>query len=193
MLEKSGNAEMRICMENISKKIWDVFETVVRAVFELLFKVIGKKLDEDTWTSLLQFIKFALVGVWNTLFSFAINFLCLKIFKASGILSQILFGTPIRVYTANVIAWLISVFVSFLLNNRFVFQMEEGKKRSFWRALLKSYVSYGFTGLILNNILAMLWVGVLGIPEEIAPLISLVIAIPINFLMNKLWAFKTED
>jgi putative flippase GtrA len=138
-------------------------------------------------------VKFGIVGVWNTVFSFVINLACLKFFKAANILTTVVFGAPLRVYAANIIAWLISVFVSYMLNSRFVFSMEEGQQRSFWKSLLKSYVSYGFTGLILNNVLAMLWVGVLGIPEEIAPLISLVIAIPINFLMNKLWAFKTED
>ena len=56
-------------------------------------------------------------------------------------------------------------------------------------ALFKTYVSYGFTGLILNNILSVLWVSVLHISKMLAPIINLVISIPINFFMNKLWAF----
>ena len=96
-------------------------------------------------------------------------------------------------YVSNTIAFIISVLVSFLLNSRFVFTLEEGQSRNFWKALMKSYLSYGFTGIILNNLLAYLWVNVLGISKFIAPLISLIIAIPINFIMNKLWAFKTEN
>ena len=62
-------------------------------------------------------------------------------------------------------------------------------KKEIWAALFKTYVSYGFTGLILNNILSVLWVSVLHISKMLAPIINLVISIPINFFMNKLWAF----
>ena len=82
-------------------------------------------------------------------------------------------------YAANTIAFVISVFVSFLLNSKFVFSLEEGQERNFWKALFKSYLSYGFTGLILTNVLAYVWVDLLGISKLIAPLISLVISIPI--------------
>ena len=59
-------------------------------------------------------------------------------------------------------------------------------KKNIWAALFKTYVSYGFTGLILNNILSVLWVSVLHISKMLAPIINLVISIPINFFMNKL-------
>ncbi len=179
-------------MNGLGAQLWGIIETIVRAIFGAAFKIFKIDFTEEQWDALLQFVKFGLVGVWNTVFSFFINLGCLKAFQSTNILSQVIWGTPLRVFVANIIAWLISVFVSYLLNDHFVFKMEEGQKRSFWKSLLKSYVSYGFTGLILNNVLALLWVGVLGIPEEIAPLISLIIAIPINFFMNKLWAFKTE-
>lgn len=35
-------------------------------------------------------------------------------------------------------------------------------------------------------------VGIVGVPEEIAPLINIVITTPINFVLNKLWAFKNR-
>ena len=67
-----------------------------------------------------------------------------------------------------------------------------GEKRSPWKALLKTYISYGFTGIILSNILSYVWIRVFGISKYLAPLINLVVSIPVNFLMNKLWAFKGE-
>ena len=67
------------------------------------------------------------------------------------------------------------------------------EQRSIWKALLKTYVSYGFTGIILNNILLVLWVRVIGINKMLAPIINLIINIPINFFMNKLWAFGKKD
>ena len=142
----------------------------------------------EQWESLMQFVRFGIVGAWNTVFSYAINVCCLLIFKKMGILSV----ADLDMYVANTIAFILSVLCSFLLNSRFVFTLEEGQSRNFWKALLKSYLSYGFTGIILNNILAYVWVGVFGISKFVAPLISLVIAIPINFFMNKLWAFKSE-
>ena len=179
-------------MNGLGAQLWGIIETIVRGIFGVAFKIFKIDFTEEQWDGLLQFVKFGLVGVWNTVFSYLITVGCLEFCLRMGILSQELLGTPARVFVANVIAWIISVFVSFLLNDHFVFKVEEEQKRSFWKSLLKCYVSYGFTGLFLNNILAMLWVGVLGVPEKIAPLISLVVAIPINFFMNKLWAFKTE-
>ena len=63
------------------------------------------------------------------------------------------------------------------------------KERNIWKALLKTYISYGFTGLILNNILSVLWVSVFHISKMIAPIINLIVGIPINFFLNKIWAF----
>ena len=92
----------------------------------------------------------------------------------------------------NTIAFLLSVLWSFYWNSRYVFGLEEGEKRSPWKALLKTYISYGFTGIILSNILSYVWIRVFGISKYLAPLINLVVSIPVNFLMNKLWAFKEE-
>ena len=92
----------------------------------------------------------------------------------------------------NMVAFILSVLWSFYWNNRFVFTVQEGQHRSIWRALLKTYVAYGFTGIILNNILSWLWINVLDISKFIAPLINLIISVPVNFIINKMWAFKTE-
>ncbi len=170
-------------------KIWNLIEVIVRAVFGVFFKIAKIDFSEEQWESLFQFVKFCLVGVWNTVFSYVLNIAALFLFQTLGVLGK----NNIDMYVANTIAFVISVLVSFLLNNRFVFTLEEGQNRNFWRALLKTYLSYGVTGIVLNNILAYVWVDVLGISKYVAPLISLIIAIPINFLMNKLWAFKAEN
>lgn len=90
---------------------------------------------------------------------------------------------------ANVVSWVLSVLWSFYWNNKFVFKKEEGEHRNIWAALFKTYVSYGFTGLILNNVLSVIWVSVLHVSKMIAPIINLIINIPINFFLNKIWAF----
>ncbi len=86
----------------------------------------------------------------------------------------------------NMVAFILSVLWSFYWNNRFVFTVQEGQHRSIWRSLLKTYVAYGFTGIILNNILSWLWINVLDISKFIAPLINLIISVPVNFIINKI-------
>ena len=59
-----------------------------------------------------------------------------------------------------------------------------------YQALIKSFVAYSFTGVFLNSILSFLWVELMGMSKVIAPIINLVINVPINFVMNKFWAFR---
>ena len=70
--------------------------------------------------------------------------------------------------------------------------IESGEKRVWWRSLVKTYMSYAFSGLILTNILLFLWNNILSLPEFVGPILNLIITTPINFLLNKLWAFKAN-
>jgi len=140
------------------------------------------RLSESTEKALIQFIKFGIVGVSNTLLSYAINVAVLLILSPLNISRDY--------FIANIISFIISVAWSFFWNNKYVFKQREGEKRNIASALLKTYVSYGVTGLVLANVLSFLWVDILGISKYIAPLLNLVISVPVNFLLNKLWAFK---
>lgn len=150
-------------------------------LFELLFKIIKKDLTDKKRQTFKEFLQFGLVGVSNTIISYLLYVVTLLLVSKSGVKFDYII--------ANIVSWLLSVLWSFYWNNKFVFKKEEGEKRNIWAALFKTYVSYGFTGLILNNILSVLWVSVLHISKMLAPIINLVISIPINFFMNKLWAF----
>ena len=127
---------------------------------------------------LIQFIKFGIVGAINTVLSYAITNLCFYVLHWHAQVS-------------NLIAFIITVFISFILNGKFVFN--EGKqKQSIWKALLKVYASYSITGLFLTGILLYVEEQILGIPHYIATLMNLVVTIPINFILNKFWAFKQK-
>ena len=73
-----------------------------------------------------------------------------------------------------------------------MFTLKDGQKRNWFNALIKTYISYAFTGIILAAVLSWLWVDVLGINKFIAPLLNLVISVPVNFVLNKLWAFRSK-
>lgn len=165
----------------MGKTIYGFIEKIYMFFVELLFKIIKKDLTDKKRQTLKEFLQFGLVGVSNTIISYLLYVVTLLLVSKSGVKFDYII--------ANIVSWLLSVLWSFYWNNKFVFKKEEGEKRNIWAALFKTYVSYGFTGLILNNILSVLWVSVLHISKMLAPIINLVISIPINFFMNKLWAF----
>jgi len=164
----------------MGKTIYGFIEKIYMFFVELLFKIIKKDLTDKKRQTFKEFLQFGLVGVSNTIISYLLYVVTLLLVSKSGVKFDYII--------ANIVSWLLSVLWSFYWNNKFVFKKEEGEKRNIW-ALFKTYVSYGFTGLILNNILSVLWVSVLHISKMLAPIINLVISIPINFFMNKLWAF----
>ena len=92
---------------------------------------------------------------------------------------------------SNIIAFTITVFISYMLNSRFVFKAGE-EKRSFWKSLFKVYASYSVTGLFLTALLLYVEETLLGIPHSIASLMNLVVTVPINFLLNKFWAYRKK-
>ena len=44
----------------------------------------------------------------------------------------------------------------------------------------------------VSSVLMVVFVQILGISEYLAPILRLVFTIPLNFVMNKLWAFKEK-
>ena len=77
-------------------------------------------------------------------------------------------------------------------NNKYVFQSDQEEERVWWKVFFKTVASYAGTGLILNNILLVLWVEIIGLPEMLGPIINLFVTIPLNFLLNKYWAFRKK-
>ena len=165
----------------MGKTIYGFIEKIYMFFVELLFKIIKKDLTYNKRQTFKELLQIGLVGLSNKIIYYLLYVVTLLLVSKSGVKFDYII--------ANIVSWLLSVLWSFYWNNKFVFKKEEGEKRNIWAALFKTYVSYGFTGLILNNILSVLWVSVLHISKMLAPIINLVISIPINFFMNKLWAF----
>jgi putative flippase GtrA len=110
------------------------------------------------------------VGVVNTLTSYGIY--------------SVLFYLGVNPLICNIPAFVISVFVSFLLNNRFVFRENEEKEKRKWYYVLVFVMPLSSMGITLTA-------------EKIAgylvPILNLVISIPINFLLNKFWAYRQKN
>ena len=163
-------------MDKIGKALWNALLAVMEFVIK---KVLRIELTEKQWENFLQFVKFGLVGVSNTVIAYVVYVLVLQL--------------KIHYVIANMIGFFISVINAFYWNNKFVFKSEEGEHRSIWKAFLKTLISYSGTGVVLANILLVLWVEIVHLPKEIAPIINLLITIPLNFLLNKFWAFLKKS
>lgn len=174
-------------MKNTGKWIWRLIEKIAYEILNFVFKLCHKELTGEVFAGFMQFVKFGIVGVSNTVISYILYVVSLLTFQKMGILKS----TDYLV--AQVIAFVLSVLWSFFWNNKIVFTVEEGQSRCLWKALLKTYVSYSFTGLFLNSILLILWVKYLGISEFVAPIINLLISVPLNFIINKFWAFRSDS
>ena len=133
---------------------------------------------EDFWKLFGQFFKFCIVGLSNTAVSMGCYYLFLWINADLYMLGSIV-GTILSI--ANAFFW----------NNRYVFKGNKSDAASVLKRLLKSYVAYGGTS-ILSNVLLWLEVSLIGISKLWAPVINLVITIPLNFVINKFWTFGKE-
>lgn len=121
--------------------------------------------------SVVQFIKFGIVGLSNTFVGLGIYYLLLWL------------GANYLV--CNAISWVISVFNAFYWNNKYVF-----KTSNTWlTALFRTYLSYGFSFLV-SMVLLYVFVEWCGISKVLAPILTLVVTIPLNFILNKFWTFK---
>lgn len=160
-------------------------------------------------SNVIQFIKFGLVGVSNTV----VNYVVYVVFVALGA----------HYLIANTLGFIISVLNAYFWGSRFVFKEDETKeKRVWWKVLLKTYTSYAL-GFFLNSVLLALWVDIVNIgqyfgfvgeiiayfsgtftflpksmtakeiSEIIAPFINMVVTIPINFVLNKFWAYRQKN
>lgn len=121
--------------------------------------------------SIVQFLKFGIVGLSNTFIAFSVYYAMLWL--------------GVHYVMANFFGWCIGVFNAFYWNNKYVF-----KSTNNWQqAILRTYISYAVT-LVIGTSLLYALVEMLGISEYYAPFFSLIVSTPINFMMNKHWSFK---
>ena len=127
--------------------------------------------------SIVQFLKFGFVGALNVIISLSVYWLCYYVFS-------------IHYQLANAIGFFVSVVNSYIWNSRFVFHKQDsnaiGRQM---KTFVKTLTCYGITYLA-SAFLLNLWVVSLNVSPGFAPIINIVITTPLNFLMNKFWAFN---
>lgn len=155
-------------------KIYYVAVRMIRKTTAMLHYDISEKQIDNV----MQFAKFGIVGVSNTVIAY-LTYVCVCM-------------AGFNFHIGNIMGFITGTLNAFYWNNKYVFKVVENEKRIWWKALIRTFVSYGFSGLILTEVLLVFWIRVVGVSEYIAPIMNLFITIPLNFLLNKLWAFKKE-
>jgi len=132
---------------------------------------------DDKYNGLRQFVKFGLVGVSNTFVSLAVYYIFYFI-------SEDLY------FVGNAVGFIVSVLNAYYWNSKFVFKEDktDGKKRKNFAVLLKTYICYGST-FLLSEIMIIVEVELLNISGVIAPIINLLVTIPLNYVLNKFFAY----
>lgn len=163
--------------------IWLLIE---RILYFIIYKLFRLNLSETKWNTLLQFVKFGIVGVSNTIISYLLYLVSLYLLAKGGV------PPSVDYIIAQFIGFVLSVLWSFYWNRKMVFKADNDRVP--WvQALIKTYISYAFSGLFLSTVLSIVWVQFLGVSKLVAPILNLIISVPINFLMNKFWAFKEKS
>jgi len=158
-------------------KIWNLIEGLARTIIFALAGLVGIKIQEEKWQAFMQFVKFGMVGLSNTLLTYVVY----VVLVALGLHYQV----------SYFIGYMAGIVNAFYWNNKYVFKEEEGQERSIIKAFIKCVMSYA-GGYACSTALLFLWVSILGLPKYLSPLISLLVTIPLNFVLNKMWAFKAE-
>lgn len=156
----------------IGEKLWSLFEKFVRAVVGFFLRCIHKELTEEQWAGFMQFVKFCLVGLLNTAISLCVYYIFIAINAELYIIG-------------NAVGFIVSVLNSYFWNSKFVFKKQDQKLKT----IIKTFAAYG-TNLVIGTALLYLFVDILGISEILAPLLNLIVTIPLNFVLNKVWVMK---
>jgi putative flippase GtrA len=124
----------------------------------------------------LKAASFALVGVVNT-------FIDLGIFLAAYNLLKL------PLIPANVLAWLVAVSGSYVMNSFITFAAESGRQLR-WRAY-GAFVASGVAGVITNT--AILVVASYWLPVLAAKLLAIAVSFVVNFSLSHFVVFRTRE
>ena len=124
----------------------------------------------------LKAASFAVIGVVNT-------FIDLGIFLAAYNLLKL------PLIPANVLAWLVAVSGSYVMNSFITFAAESGRQLR-WRAY-GAFVASGVAGVITNT--AILVVASYWLPVMAAKLLAIAVSFVVNFSLSHFVVFRTRE
>ena len=121
-----------------------------------------------------QLMKFGVVGLSNTAVTLGVYYLLIYL--------------GVNYMISNIIGYFAGLINGYIWSKGWVFKEAKATVKS---SVLKYYIVYG-SSLILSTAVMYLWVNVLGISDKIAPILTLCITVPYNFIFQKIWAFREK-
>lgn len=120
-----------------------------------------------------QFIQFCLVGASNTIITMAVYALLLKI--------------NVPYYIASPVGYICGVINGYLWTSKVVFK----KKKSIDNAM--KFIVVNLITLGVNTGLMWVWVSQLEIQKHLAQVITILFTMPLNFILNKIWTYRSKS
>ncbi|MDR1046309.1 MAG: GtrA family protein [Treponema sp.] len=122
-----------------------------------------------------QFLRFGIVGFFNTVLSLAIYYFFIWI-------------NPDLYLLGSISAFIITAAIAYILSRKFVFP--DGRETA-GRSLVKALIAYSFSFIFANGLL-VLQVEVIHVSKVLAPILNLFVTVPLNFTINKFWTYKAH-
>jgi putative flippase GtrA len=126
----------------------------------------------------LKAASFALVGVFNTFVDLGVFLAAYNVLK-------------LPLIPANVLAWLVAVSGSYVMNSFITFAAESGR-RLHWRAYA-AFVASGIAGVITNTTILVVASTWLGMPVLGAKLRAIAASFVVNFSLSHFVVFRTRE
>lgn len=123
-----------------------------------------------------QFVKFALIGLFNTAVDFSVYF---------GLTRTVPFFSE-RKLLANVFAFLTAVIGAFLLNRTWTFRATSGRAAHQFVKFILVYI----VGFLINEGTLYAAIMIIGAHDLLGKILGLFINFAWNFLASRFWAFK---
>jgi len=129
---------------------------------------------------LLKAMSFALIGVINSLIDFAVFLFTLRY------VTEPLPGERLDLIAANVLAWMVAMSGSYVMNSYFTFAAESGRKLR-WKSFF-AFAASGILGVIANT--ATLLVAAEFMPVIPAKILAIGVGFLVNFSMSHFVVFR---
>ena len=120
-----------------------------------------------------QFLLFCIVGASNTLITLGVYTLLLKI------------GVPYLI--ATTIGYICGIINGYLWSSKVVFK----KRKTIDNAT--KFIIVNIITIGVNLFLMWLWIDVLSIHKILAQVITICFTMPLNFILNKIWTYRSKE
>lgn len=128
-----------------------------------------------------EIVAYLIVGVLNTIVSWAAFFICAYTFLAAQIVWQNML--------LSVISWVVGVVFGYFMNRKFVFK---SKEPDIWKEFLQ-FSGGRVSTWLLDMVMMVLMVNILNINEAFSKIFVSVLVMIGNYLISKLFVFKKKE